>query len=124
MDLRLCAQWYPDEDICHAKTANKPAWVKTQRKIRRLYLEGGISGDETCFTLTMLQSIRTVRHPKGMRPEDLYKNRGGRTSTMCQFIADMPLNSFREKGNGKAPTVSSSSNFQVNNQGLIIKSPA
>ena len=71
------AQWFPDEAICHAKTTDKPAWIKIQRKIKRRFLKGLIAGDEACFTIPMLQAMKAVRRPKGMRPEDLYRNGTG-----------------------------------------------
>jgi len=67
------AQWFPDEAICHSKTIAKPTWVKTQRKIQRLLIKGRID-TEVCFTIPMLEGIKAVRHPKGMRPEDLFRN--------------------------------------------------
>lgn len=119
-DIRSGAQWFPDEDVCKSLAYSQLAWLKTQKKIKRLNSRGGISDAETCFTQPMLQAIKVVRRPKGMRPEDLYKKGNGWTSTMRQFHADMPLNSLKERGWGKTLTDLASSKFKVTNQGLKI----
>lgn len=67
------SQWFPDEDICHSRVITKTSWIKTQRKIQRLFLKGRIDS-ETCFTIPALGEIKAVRHPKGIRPEDMYRN--------------------------------------------------
>lgn len=67
------AQWFPDEDICKSLIIEKPAWVKTQHKIKCLYLKGKMDND-CCFNLQMIEAIKSVRHPKGLPPEDLYRN--------------------------------------------------
>ena len=73
------AQWFPDEDICNSRAINKPQWVITQRKIQRLHLKGRLD-DDRFFTVPMLQAMKKVRHPKGMLPEDLYRNATGSTA--------------------------------------------
>ncbi|MGD0354747.1 MAG: hypothetical protein ABSB31_04810 [Dehalococcoidia bacterium] len=75
------AQWFPDEDICNTLAYRQTHWIKIQRKIKRLHLKSLIEHDH-CFTLPALQAMKKVRHPKGMLPEDLYKNGRDRTSTM------------------------------------------
>jgi hypothetical protein len=65
----------------------------------------------------MLQSMKAVRRPKGMRPEDLYKNSSDRTSTTRQFSADKPLNTLKEGGCSPTLTDSSSSKDNFANQG-------
>jgi len=115
------SQWFPDEDICKLRSYKQLSWIRTQRKIKRLLLQGRISGDETCFTVPMLQAVKAVRRPRGMRPEDMYRNVGGRPSTPRQFRADLPDNGLRKGDGSNHTTDSSSSNFRVKNQGLLIK---
>lgn len=77
LEYRDKAQWFPDEEICRSRAHLHLHWIKMQRKIKRLLINGKILGDETCYTLPMLQAIKSVRLPKGVRPEDLYRNSGG-----------------------------------------------
>lgn len=90
IDCHEKAQWFPDEDICNSKTIAKPFWVKTQRKIKKLYSKAIVS-DEYCFTLPMLQAMKVVRRPKGMRPEDLYKNSTCQTRHNVSISRALPL---------------------------------
>ena len=72
------AQWFPDEDVCKSLAYRRLPWIRTQRKIHRLYLKGGIAGDETCFTQSMLENIKHVRKGiQGIKPENLYKRGTG-----------------------------------------------
>jgi hypothetical protein len=74
LDCHDKATWFPDEDICNSYPNRLTSWVKTQRKIRRLYLKGMI-GDEYCFTLSIIQAIKQVKKGlRGIRPEDQYRN--------------------------------------------------
>jgi len=73
-DLKLYAQWFPDEDICTAHCYRQIRWIKTQKKLRRL-LGGEHNDQERCFTLPMLKGImRPRKGTQGIRPEDLYRN--------------------------------------------------
>jgi len=74
IDCHDKAVWYPDDEICHSKVINKPAWVGTQRKIQRLYRRGLVNDDE-CFTRSMLEGLQRIgKGLHGIRPEKLYKN--------------------------------------------------
>jgi len=57
------AVWYPDEEICHGR--NKPFWVRTQRRIRKVANENA-----GYFTVEMLSNIKAVRKGiKGIDPD-------------------------------------------------------
>ena len=77
LECHEMAQWFADEDVCRSRAHWHIHWIKIQRKIKRLLVNGRIPGDETCFTLPMLKAMKSVRRPKGIRPEDLYRNGTG-----------------------------------------------
>jgi hypothetical protein len=65
------SQWFADEDVCNSKSVSKPHWVKTQRKIQKLFLRELIT-DAECFTIPTLQTIKRVRKGlRGMKPENM-----------------------------------------------------
>lgn len=43
--------------ICNSKTFARPSWVKTQKKIRKLFSKG-LMTDAECFTIPMLCDIK------------------------------------------------------------------
>jgi len=58
--------WYPDEEICRAKEAQKLKWVRVQRQIAKLHKQFGVEG---YFTYDMLNRIKLVRKGiKGRNP--------------------------------------------------------
>ena len=77
LDCHEKAQWFPDEAICTSKSVTRPGWVKTQRKIQKLFLKGLVT-DSECFTIPMLEGMKRVgKGVHGMKPENLYHNRTG-----------------------------------------------
>jgi hypothetical protein len=74
LDCHEKAQWFPDEAICNSRAIARPSWIKTQRKIQKLFSKGHITNEE-CFTIPMLQGIQRVgKGLHGMKPEYLDKN--------------------------------------------------
>lgn len=87
----LNAQWFPDEGICNAKHLDKPPWVKTQRKIQRLFLKGLIAADE-CFTIPLMDSIKRVgKGLHGIKPENLHRNHIDKDAQKPSISCRMPF---------------------------------
>jgi len=60
------AVWYPDEEVCNRRDRNKPKWLRTQRKIKRLKPDYSAS----YFTLEMLSKIKRVtKQITGINPD-------------------------------------------------------
>jgi len=58
--------WYPEEEICRKMDY---AWIKKQKKIKKLWEQGKISSD-FFFTVRMLNSLRRIKPGlKGANPD-------------------------------------------------------
>jgi len=91
------AQWFPDESVCNSKSIAKPPWVKTQRKIQRLFLKGLVLETE-CFTIDMLQGIKRVgKGLHGMKPENLYRKEVSLTSQKPSISRRIPFLKAKEQ---------------------------
>ena len=91
-------QWFPGEAICNSKVVTKPPWVKTQRKIRRLFSKGLITADD-CFTISMLEDIKRVgKGLHGIKPENLYRNRTGEDAQKPSISHRMPFLKAEKRG--------------------------
>ena len=65
--------FYPGEETCQARRFKGERWIKTQRKINRLFSKGQID-DYRYFTINELTDIKVVRKGlKGTDPDRPYK---------------------------------------------------
>jgi len=98
LDCHEKAQWLPDEAICNSKTVPRPSWVKTQRKIQKLFAKGLIM-DAECFTIPMLQGMKRVgKGLHGRKPENLYHNRTSEDTQKPSISRRMPLFKAEKRG--------------------------